>query len=652
LGSFLVVVALLIGVGVADAQIVDTTIYAIQQGMQDGSVLPGDSVRVTSVVVIGVDVRPSTFGVYIQEQGGGAWSGILAYRSSNFPAYENTGDAVQIGDVIDVEGEIDDFNGLSEIGPFPGNIGPRLTKSGTTTPLAPEVLPPDSLSNGYPGAERWEGVLVQVQNVVITSVNEFNNWYFLTSTGIDSLSGYEKMFSGQVVPQVGDTLATATGVGDWAFSERRIAPRSNDDIVFASPAPAPAPNLGYSSSENQIKVRFNVELDEASAEDELNYSLSTPELVDLAVYTNATQTVTLTTSGPLTPSTTPVTLSMQNILNSQLRIMDGVQTVEFIGGIASIPFIQDPIAADNDTSKVNNQQVSLRGVVTGSSDGVDYQGALGGFFVQDPSATEYAGIFVFGSPITPSRNDEVFVSGVVSEFGVGPQTEIVGVDEVTILGVAAPVAPIVRTIAQINGSDPAEGEKYESTLVQVQNVYVEVDTFVAGEPFTIVENTAPNFPRQYVGDLAQDDTPYTPWHGDQLTSITGIMHYSGTEPFLRMHPRNWNVPPAGDIEPASVSSDAVPRAWVTELVQNEPNPFNPATTIRFTVGRAGHTRLRVFDLRGRLVVTLIDQEMPVGPDRVTWTGLDSDGRRVGSGLYFYRLITQDQTITRKMLLLK
>ena len=71
-----------IAAGAASADYTDTTIYQIQQNMFAN----GDSVRVTNVKVIGVDVRPTTFGVYIQEQGGGAYSGVLAYtkwRPSN-----------------------------------------------------------------------------------------------------------------------------------------------------------------------------------------------------------------------------------------------------------------------------------------------------------------------------------------------------------------------------------------------------------------------------------------------------------------------------------------------------------------------------------------------------------------------------------------
>jgi hypothetical protein len=65
-----------------------------------------------------------------------------------------------------------------------------------------------------------------------------------------------------------------------------------------------------------------------------------------------------------------------------------------------------------------------------------------------------------------------------------------------------------------------------------------------------------------------------------------------------------------------------------------PNPFNPSTTIEFTVPKQGPTAVRVFDLRGRQVATLVDEPMPAGQYRIRWDGRDRSGRDVSSGVYF------------------
>jgi hypothetical protein len=625
-------------VGTAVADYTDTTIYDIQQGL----FAVGDSVRVTSVVVIGIDVRPTTYGVYIQEQGGGAFSGILAYRGSAFPQYEapNGAQPVAIGDRITVEGTYGDYQSLAEI------ESPILYFESTGAEPAPVVLPPESLTTEYAGSERWEGVLVQLQNVVIDTVNNFGNWYFEMDPPNVLFSGYEKMFSGQVVPQQGDTLLSVTGVHDFAFSERRLAPRSNDDIIFLSQGPAPVPNLAYSSSENQIKVRFNVSMDPTTTEDTGNYSLSTFDPIVSASYDDPSKTVTLTTGVSMTPSTTPHVLSMTGIRNAEDRLMEGIQTISFIGGICTIPFIQTPVSAVNDTSQVANQQVTFRGVVTAVGDGVEFPNGIG-FYVQERSATEYAGIFVYGSPTTPARGDSVLVSGVVTEFGVGPETEITGVDEVTVYGSVSDVAPIDVALTDISGSDLAEAEKYESTLVRVSGV----TSITSGFPGFFFDVVATDTMR--VDDLAVDEAGYQPQFEDVL-DITGVIRFSGSAPFRRLVPRNWDEPPVGDIHVVtkSATSDVPPGGWVTQLAQNTPNPFNPQTKIAFVIGRAGYATLDVYDLRGRLVRSLVAGELGVGPQEVVWNGLDNTGTRVSSGIYFYRLVTTDAVETRKMVVLK
>ena len=86
------------------------------------------------------------------------------------------------------------------------------------------------------------------------------------------------------------------------------------------------------------------------------------------------------------------------------------------------------------------------------------------------------------------------------------------------------------------------------------------------------------------------------------------------------------------------------------LRQNVPNPFNPATTIVFALPEPGRVRLEVFDVGGRRVRTLVDAERPAGEHRVDWDGRDARGRRVSSGVYFYKLDAGSTARVRKMVL--
>jgi len=657
----LAAVATTLGVAAVQAQVA-TTIYDIQQGVHPA----GTHVGITGAVVIGVDSRPTSFGLYVQAPAGGAYSGLLVFLNTRplNQAYDNAiGTIPLVGDVVDVTGAYAEFSGLTEILAQAAPLIPLvINKTGTTTPLTPVKLPVDSLKVNYPGSERWEGVLVRVDSVQVTSLNAFNDWRFHHFSGpvagrVDSLVGYEKMVSGQVVPQIGDQL-NVVGVADFAFSERRIAPRGDADLTFLTPAPAAVPNLAYSPLENRIKVRFNVALNAADATNTSKYSLSTFQPITLATYDAPSKTVTLTVGSNLVPSVTPHVLSMSGIRNSQNVPMNDPQTIEFIGGVTTIDFVQTPVSATNDSSQVNGQQVTFRGVVTETTGGAtpDFPGSTGGFYMQRRGATQYGGIFVFGPPTFPVRNDSVLVSGIVTEFGVGPETEIVSVDEVTILGSnRPPITPPTVALADAAGpaspNNDSEAEKYEAMLIRIANVR-SLTTASFGNPFDISQSLV-GADTLRVDDLAVEESAYAPWRNDNL-DVIGIIRFSGTAPFRRLQPRNWAEPPTGDIHVIAKAqvSDVAPGVAKTQLLQNRPNPFNPTTTIEFTLERDGAALVAIYDVDGKRLRTVWNGPARSGLNRAVWDGRDESGRQVGSGVYFYRLHAGDVLQTRKMMLLK
>jgi len=90
----------------------------------------------------------------------------------------------------------------------------------------------------------------------------------------------------------------------------------------------------------------------------------------------------------------------------------------------------------------------------------------------------------------------------------------------------------------------------------------------------------------------------------------------------------------------------------TELSQNQPNPFNPTTTIRFVLPVREDVTLAIYDANGHLVRTLVNEVQGYGAHEVTWDGRDDDGAAMGSGVYFYRLRAGKLTESKKMVLLK
>jgi len=89
-----------------------------------------------------------------------------------------------------------------------------------------------------------------------------------------------------------------------------------------------------------------------------------------------------------------------------------------------------------------------------------------------------------------------------------------------------------------------------------------------------------------------------------------------------------------------------------ELEQNFPNPFNPQTTIAFSVPQTSRVRLVIFNLLGQKIVTLVDDVLPAGRRQIVWYGRDQSGNEVSSGIYFYHLSADEYTETRKMVLMK
>ena len=106
-------------------------------------------------------------------------------------------------------------------------------------------------------------------------------------------------------------------------------------------------------------------------------------------------------------------------------------------------------------------------------------------------------------------------------------------------------------------------------------------------------------------------------------------------------------PPTGVVTPGLAAAERV------TLLQNAPNPSRPGTTIRFAVPQPGRpVTLRVYDIAGRVVATLLDDELVAGVREVRWHGRTDDGGPAASGIYFYRLDAGEESLSRKLVLLR
>lgn len=99
-----------------------------------------------------------------------------------------------------------------------------------------------------------------------------------------------------------------------------------------------------------------------------------------------------------------------------------------------------------------------------------------------------------------------------------------------------------------------------------------------------------------------------------------------------------------------VANTGTPREY--SLMQNYPNPFNPETSIHYHLKKSEHVILKIYNILGQEVITLVDERQPAGRFSAHWDGKDRNGSQVPSGLYLYRIQAGDFVNTRKMLLIR
>jgi hypothetical protein len=113
--------------------------------------------------------------------------------------------------------------------------------------------------------------------------------------------------------------------------------------------------------------------------------------------------------------------------------------------------------------------------------------------------------------------------------------------------------------------------------------------------------------------------------------------------------------PLGDLNyfgiPVGVSNDEI-LANNFNLYSNYPNPFNPSTNIRYSIPTAGNVTIEIYNSLGQLVNTIVNQYQESGTHNVVWNGTDMSGQKLSSGIYIYKLNTNNYVSSKKMVLIK
>ncbi len=145
-----------------------------------------------------------------------------------------------------------------------------------------------------------------------------------------------------------------------------------------------------------------------------------------------------------------------------------------------------------------------------------------------------------------------------------------------------------------------------------------------------------------IAELVEEESYYI------VEDVPGGTHHFSAE----------NIYTSGVSEPVTIevtvlgTDDPGIEPYETVLLGNTPNPFNPSTTIRFSIKEDTPVTLNIYNLKGQKVRTLIDERMEKGEHAVTWHGDDDQGKPCSSGVYLYRMQAADNIETKKMIMMK
>jgi len=279
-------------------------------------------------------------------------------------------------------------------------------------------------------------------------------------------------------------------------------------------------------------------------------------------------------------------------------------------------------------SPLEGTNVITCGIVTGVFDS--------GYFIQD-GAGAWNGIFIYNYSNDPQRGDSLIIAGTVAEYYDKTELNDISFFEVQSGNNTLPEAVILNT------GDVGQ-ESYEGVLVKVENAECVDDNLGYGE--WLVDDGSGEI---IIGDLMFSFFPVL----GEFYNITGIVDYSYSN--FKIEPRDGN-----DIV-VSTSADEAVLSPKVELY-NYPNPFNPTTTIYFslTTGLTENTELIIYNLKGQKVKILdmsggcrIDAKATESLHHIIWNGTDESNQPVSSGIYFYQLKVGNKFVkTKPMLLLK
>lgn len=689
-------------VSVRDIQYVPDSLLALGQ---DASPYLDDTVRVTGVVVVSTLVHP-TFDRRPIMWAGGRWQTYIvdtAYTETDFVALniiqnDTTSPAAQqtLMDLLDttmivtITGVVAEFAQQTQLNVLLGEeIQFHGSKPNRKGPL--ELNISDFGINNTTGVgdillgEKYEGEYVIFRNVTVsdraTSTTTANQFSIRDSDGNRMLvydqSGYFTRRAHQLrvwePPLNGTSLLYIRGViGQFDNPPRYILrPMYPDDMLIGHVPPSitqvqrnsdlilpnqsvtisavilPNPGGQISISEAKIRYRVNsgtlneVEMTPLGFEDRWSGTIpgvpNDSALVDFYIWAKDNLDSTA-----VFPADTVRNKFFYLVLNRDLKIQD-LQYSPFGGGFGAY----------------HGYSVTVSGVVT--ADTTDLQGDGGSIgkrvYIQNGEGP-WSGIWIFGLLAEPLvRGQHVTVTGAVrDDFS---HTRIESITDLVVNSSGNPL-PAPHYVSTSNVGTLAKGtvsaEQWEGVLIKYENLTVTNSNADGASNFgemlaadqsnvsTRVELQEGNHPYHNLWNPGLDSIPgnIRIRTGDTFVELRGVLFYSFGN--YKLVPRKEDDFIGHSTSVYDVPGE-LPAAY--QLMQNYPNPFNPVTTIEYSIPLSGFVQVKIFDILGREIKSMVNREQSAGNYKVLFDASD-----LSSGVYLYQVKAGDFIQTKKMILMK
>jgi len=235
---------------------VDVSIYEIQYTTDPSGDSPYANQEITTtgiVTAVGFGGFDDNFFISMPE--GGEWNGVYIYMTEA---------TVQLGDEVEVTGTVEEYYGFTEISGYTYDITVNVLSSGNSIPSAAVITTAEAASQ-----EKYEGVLVQIEDVTVTTApDNFGQWYVTDGSGDCQID--DGIFTYSDV-QVGNSFTSITGVVDDSFEEYGINPRDINDFSTGADTTPPEINSALATSSTSVRVTFSEAISEGTAENISNY---------------------------------------------------------------------------------------------------------------------------------------------------------------------------------------------------------------------------------------------------------------------------------------------------------------------------------------------------------------------------------------------